>query len=129
MCVPAGSGCGVLVVVAEVLEFTVGSRYTRKYGGSKRAGWGSIIGGIAGWLAGLVMRGSGYGVIGDVIVGLLGAFVGNYLVDFFHVNVRLGNPWLDRGVVAFGGAVVLLLIIGLLRPRSLGERVKGLWRR
>ena len=88
-----------------------------------------IIGGIAGWLAGLVMRGRGYGVIGDVIVGLLGAFVGNYLVDFFHVNVRLGNPWLDRGVVAFGGAVVLLLIIGLLRPRSLGERVKGLWRR
>ena len=88
-----------------------------------------IIGGIAGWLAGLVMRGSGYGVIGDVIVGLLGAFVGNYLVDFFHVNVRLGNPWLDRGVVAFGGAVVLLLIIGLLRPRSLVERVKGLWRR
>ena len=88
-----------------------------------------IIGGIAGWLAGLVMRGSGYGVIGDVIVGLLGAFVGNYLVDFFHVNMRLGNPWLDRGVVAFGGAVVLLLIIGLLRPRSLVERVKGLWRR
>ena len=88
-----------------------------------------IIGGVAGWLAGLVMRGSGYGVIGDIIVGLLGAFVGSYLLDFFHLNVRLGNPWLDRGVVAFGGAVVLLLIIGLLRPRSLGERVKGLWRR
>ena len=88
-----------------------------------------IIGGVAGWLAGLVMRGSGYGVIGDIIVGLLGAFVGSYLLDFFHLNVRLGNPWLDRGVVAFGGAVVLLLIIGLLRPRSLVERVKGLWRR
>ena len=88
-----------------------------------------IIGGVAGWLAGLVMRGSGYGVIGDIIVGLLGAFVGSYLLDFFHLNVRLGNPWLDRAVVAFGGAEVLLLIIGLLRPRSLVERVKGLWRR
>ena len=88
-----------------------------------------IIGGIAGWLAGLVMRGSGYGVVGDIIVGLLGAFVGSYLLEFFHLNVRLGNPWLERGVVAFVGAVVLLVIIGLLRPRSLGERVKGLWRR
>ena len=75
------------------------------------------------------MRGSGYGVIGDVIVGLLGAFIGGYLVDAFHINVRLGNPLVDRGVVAFAGAVVLLLIIGLLRPRSFGERLSGWWRR
>ena len=88
-----------------------------------------IVGGVAGWLAGLVMRGSGYGIIGDVIVGLLGAFIGNYLVDAFHISVKLGNPLLDRGVVAFCGAVTLLLVIGLLRPRSIGERVRGWWGR
>ena len=54
-------------------------------------------------LPGLVMRGSGYGVVGDIIVGLLGAFVGSYPLEFFHLNVRLGNPWLDR---YFGKSVV-----------------------
>lgn len=88
-----------------------------------------LIGGIAGWLAGLVMRGSGYGLIGDVIVGLLGAFLGNYLVGYFNIPVRLGTPWLDKGVVAFAGAVVLLFVIGILRPRSFSERVSGWWRR
>jgi len=88
-----------------------------------------IVGGIAGWLAGLVMRGSGYGVIGDVVVGLVGALFGQYLVRVFHMTVHLGNPWLDLGVVAFGGAVLLLLIIGLLRPRSFGERTRDWWRR
>ena len=88
-----------------------------------------IVGGIAGWLAGMVMRGSGYGIFGDVIVGLLGALVGSFLLNIFQVNVRLGNPWLDRGVVAFGGAVVLLFIVGLLRPRSFREHVGSWWRR
>jgi uncharacterized membrane protein YeaQ/YmgE (transglycosylase-associated protein family) len=39
-----------------------------------------VIGGIAGWLAGLILRGTGYGVIGDIIVSLVGAFVGNWFV-------------------------------------------------
>ena len=55
-----------------------------------------IVGGVAGWLAGLVMRGSGYGIIGDVIVGLLGAFIGNYLVDAFHISVKCKRPTNDR---------------------------------
>ena len=88
-----------------------------------------VVGGVAGWLAGLVWRGSGYGIIGDVVVGLLGALLGNYLVEVFKIPVHLGNPWLDRGVIAFGGALVLLVIIALVRPRSFGERVRGLWRR
>lgn len=64
-------GCGILVVVAEVLEFAVGSRYTRKYGGSKRAGWGSILGGIAGAIMGVPVP-----VIGSVIGAFVGAFIG-----------------------------------------------------
>ena len=88
-----------------------------------------MVGGVAGWLAGLVTRGSGYGLIGDVIVGLLGAFVGGYLVSAFNLSLRLGNVWLEKGLVAFAGAVALLLLIGLLRPRSVTERVGDWWRR
>ena len=88
-----------------------------------------IIGGIAGWCAGLLLRGSGYGVIGDIVVGLLGAFLGSYLMAFFKVNVQLGNPWLNKGIVALAGAVVLLFLIGLLRPRSFHDRIGDWWRR
>ena len=70
-------GCAVLVVVAEVLEFTVGSRYTQKYGGSKRAGWGSIIGGIAGAMVGVPIP-----VIGSVIGAFVGAFVGALVGEY-----------------------------------------------
>jgi uncharacterized membrane protein YeaQ/YmgE (transglycosylase-associated protein family) len=50
-----------------------------------------LVGGVAGWLAGLVMRGSGYGIIGDVIVGLLGALVGTWLMRAFNLSVNLGS--------------------------------------
>ena len=88
-----------------------------------------IIGGIAGWLAGLLMRGSGYGLVGDVVIGLLGALLGSYLLAYFKIPVHLGNPWLDKGVVALIGAVVLMGLIGFFRPRSLGERVSTWWSR
>eukprot|EP01037_Dinobryon_pediforme_P024386 gene24386-26168_t len=88
-----------------------------------------IVGGVAGWLAGLVLRGSGYGILGDIIVGLLGSVVGSYLVSFFHISINLGNPLLNEGIVAFAGAVVLLVVIGILRPRTFSEHVGGWWRR
>jgi uncharacterized membrane protein YeaQ/YmgE (transglycosylase-associated protein family) len=56
-----------------------------------------FVGGAAGWLAGLVMRGSGYGIIADIIVGLLGAFVGSYLVQALKLSVHVGHPLLDKG--------------------------------
>jgi uncharacterized membrane protein YeaQ/YmgE (transglycosylase-associated protein family) len=88
-----------------------------------------IVGAVAGWLAGLVMRGSGYGIIGDIIVGLLGAFIGSYLFRVLNVAIHTGYPVLDKAVVAFIGAVVLLFVIGLFRPRTFGERVSGWFRR
>lgn len=88
-----------------------------------------IVGGIAGWLAGLIMRGSGYGIIGDVIVGLLGAMVGGFLLSTMNISLRLGNVWLEKGLIAVFGAVVLLLIVGFFRPRTATERVGDWWRR
>jgi uncharacterized membrane protein YeaQ/YmgE (transglycosylase-associated protein family) len=88
-----------------------------------------VIGGVAGWLAGLVMRGSGYGVIGDIVVGLLGAFIGNWLMRAMSLSPNLGTPVLNRIVVSLVGALVLMFIVGMLRPRSLWERAGDVWRR
>ena len=88
-----------------------------------------IVGGIAGWLAGMIARGSGYGIVGDVVVGLLGALVGGYVVTFFQLPLNLGNVWIEKGIVAFAGAVALLLLISIFRPRSVSERVGDWWRR
>ena len=88
-----------------------------------------VIGGVAGWLAGLILRGTGYGIIGDIVVGLIGAFIGNWVVHAFHVSINLGSPVANRIVVSVVGAVLLMLVIGLLRPRSLRERFTGVWRR
>ncbi len=75
-----------------------------------------VIGAVAGWLAGLVTRGSGFGIIGDIIVGLIGAFIGNYIVHALHIVINFGHPWLNLGIVAFIGGVVLLVIVGLIAP-------------
>jgi uncharacterized membrane protein YeaQ/YmgE (transglycosylase-associated protein family) len=88
-----------------------------------------VIGGVAGWLAGLVMRGSGYGVIGDVVIGLLGAFIGNWLLRAMSLSINLGSPVLNRVLVSLIGALALMFVVGLLRPRSLRERLGGVWRR
>jgi len=88
-----------------------------------------VVGGTAGWFAGLVMRGSGYGIIGDIIVGLLGAFIGNWLLRAMIFSLNLGPPVLSRIVVSLIGALVLMFVVGMLRPRSLPERASDLWRR
>ncbi len=80
-----------------------------------------IVGGIAGWLAGLVVQGTGLGVIGDIIVGIVGALIGGFIVSLLGAGGFSGfNIW--SLIVAFIGAVVLLLIlkaIGLGRGRAI----------
>ena len=88
-----------------------------------------VIGGVAGWLAGLVTRGSGYGIVGDIVVGLLGAFIGSWLLRALSLSINLGPPVLNGIVVSLIGALLLMFVVGLLRPRSLWERVGGVWRR
>jgi uncharacterized membrane protein YeaQ/YmgE (transglycosylase-associated protein family) len=73
-----------------------------------------IVGLIAGVLASLVMGGTGYGLIGDIIIGIVGAFVGGWLFTKLGVSSPFGGL---AGVifVAFIGAVVLLFILRLIR--------------
>ncbi len=71
-----------------------------------------IIGAIAGWLAGMVVKGYGFGLIGNIVVGVVGAFIGQWLFP------RLGFWGADIvGVIisATLGAIILLIVIGLVR--------------
>ena len=67
-----------------------------------------IVGLIAGWLAGLVMRGSGYGIIGDIVLGLIGALIGGFITSVFATGAA--GFW-GSVFVSFLGAVVLVAIV------------------
>ena len=67
----------VLAVIAEVLEWTLSSQFARKYGGSKRAGWGALIGGFVGAFAGVPVP-----VIGSMIGAFAGAFLGALIAEY-----------------------------------------------
>jgi uncharacterized membrane protein YeaQ/YmgE (transglycosylase-associated protein family) len=72
-----------------------------------------VIGGVAGWLAGLIMRGNGFGVLVDILVGIVGGFIGNWLFGLLHIS--LGGGMLGSLLTSIIGAVVLLFIIRLFR--------------
>lgn len=72
-----------------------------------------LVGAIAGWLAGLVVRGFGFGLIGNIIVGIVGAFLGGWL--FGTLGIGIGVGIINTIFTAFIGAVVLLLIVRVLK--------------
>jgi uncharacterized membrane protein YeaQ/YmgE (transglycosylase-associated protein family) len=81
-----------------------------------------VVGLIAGWLAGLVMKGGGYGVIGDLILGIIGALVGGFLASaVFGVPDPISGINLTTLIVSFLGAVVVVAIVRALS----GRRVVG----
>jgi uncharacterized membrane protein YeaQ/YmgE (transglycosylase-associated protein family) len=71
-----------------------------------------IIGAIAGWLAGLVVKGYGFGLIGNIVVGVVGAFIGQYLFPMLGFG---GADLIGLIISATLGAIILLIIIGLAR--------------
>ena len=72
-----------------------------------------VVGLIAGWLAGQVMRGGGYGVVVDIILGLVGGVVGGWIFDL--LGIWPGGGMIGSIVVAFVGAVILVGITRLLK--------------
>jgi uncharacterized membrane protein YeaQ/YmgE (transglycosylase-associated protein family) len=71
-----------------------------------------LVGVIAGWLAGKIVRGAGYGLIADMAIGMIGAFIGQWLLS--HLHIRLGTGIVSAIVNATMGAVVLLAVLKLL---------------
>ena len=123
MAVPDGSVglitllvASALVVVAEVLEFTIAGRYARKYGGSRRAGWGAMLG----------------GVVGSLVGAFAGAFAGAFVAELTVARAARGAPvqvatgaLIGRVVaaatkVAFGVAIVVLVLFAALVGRLNG---------
>jgi uncharacterized membrane protein YeaQ/YmgE (transglycosylase-associated protein family) len=74
-----------------------------------------IIGAIAGWLAGVLVRGFGFGLIGNIVVGIIGALIAGWLLPMLGVGFSVGNPIVTSILYALIGAIVLLVIIGLFR--------------
>ena len=72
-----------------------------------------IIGGIAGWLAGLIVRGAGFGLIGNIVVGIIGALLATWLLP--QLGVHLGAGWIREIVNATIGGVIILVILSLVR--------------
>ena len=72
-----------------------------------------LIGAISGWLAGMIVKGYGFGLVGNIVVGIVGAFVGNWL--FAQFGIFPGGGVIGAIVGATIGAVVLLFLIRLVR--------------
>ncbi|HSZ97238.1 MAG TPA: GlsB/YeaQ/YmgE family stress response membrane protein [Bradyrhizobium sp.] len=72
-----------------------------------------FVGLVAGWLAGKIVRGTGFGIIGDIIVGIAGAFVASWLFPKLHITI--GSGLVSEIIYSAIGAIILLLIVRLVR--------------
>jgi uncharacterized membrane protein YeaQ/YmgE (transglycosylase-associated protein family) len=70
------------------------------------------IGALAGWLAGVIMKGGGFGLIGDIVVGILGSFLGGWLLP--KVGLAIGGDF-GGFITAVIGAVILIFIVRLIK--------------
>ena len=74
-----------------------------------------VVGVIAGWLAGKIVQGTGFGIVADLCIGIVGALIGAWLLP--RLGIHLGTGLVAAIVSATVGAVVLLIILGLFRKR------------
>ena len=73
------------------------------------------VGLVAGFFASRVALGHGLGLFGDIVVGILGAFLAGFITSIFHINVVvIGHRVISEMVVAFAGAVILLMVVRLV---------------
>jgi uncharacterized membrane protein YeaQ/YmgE (transglycosylase-associated protein family) len=72
-----------------------------------------IVGAIAGWLAGLIVKGYGFGLLGNIVVGIVGAFIAGWLLP--RLGIAIGGGFVAAVINALIGAIILLVIIGLIR--------------
>jgi uncharacterized membrane protein YeaQ/YmgE (transglycosylase-associated protein family) len=77
-----------------------------------------VVGIVAGWLAGKIVRGTGFGLIGDLLVGIAGAFVAAWLFPRFGIHI--GTGIVAEIIYSALGAIILLLVVGLIRGLGRG---------
>ena len=72
-----------------------------------------LIGAMAGWLAGLVVQGTGFGLVGDILIGIVGALIASFL--FPRLGIHLGTGMAAAIIAATLGAIILLVIVRLIK--------------
>ena len=97
----------VLALIGELLEFSLSAKYTKKYGGSRRASWGAIIGGMVGAFMGVPVP-----VVGSVIGAFAGAFVGAFIGEFSRAGEGGTAPRVATGAL-IGRAIAAAMKIGI----------------
>ncbi len=74
-----------------------------------------LIGAIAGWLAGVLVKGGGFGLVGNIVVGIVGAFVASWLLPQAGLGFSTGNAIITSILYATIGAVIVLVVVSVLR--------------
>ncbi|MGZ3409612.1 MAG: GlsB/YeaQ/YmgE family stress response membrane protein [Xanthobacteraceae bacterium] len=74
-----------------------------------------VIGLIAGWLAGKIVHGSGFGIVGDIVVGIIGAVIAGWLLPRIGVTGIVGQPFINAVIFSSIGAITLLVLLRLLK--------------
>jgi len=77
-----------------------------------------VLGALAGWLAGIVFQGGGLGLIGNIVAGIVGGFIGYWLLPKLGLHINTGKDWLNYVLTAAIGAVVLLALINIIFGRN-----------
>lgn len=77
-----------------------------------------IVGGLAGYAAGSVLRRGSFGLVGNIIIGIIGALLGGFLFNVLNIQLNLPNVNLGDLIVAFVGAVIVVLVLGLVSRRT-----------
>lgn len=78
-----------------------------------------VVGAIAGWLGGMLMKGGGFGLLGDIIIGIAGGLIGGWLAGvLFKVPDAVNGINVTSILIAFLGAVLLILVVRMFRGRG-----------
>lgn len=76
-----------------------------------------IVGGLAGYAAGSLLRRGSFGIAGNIIIGIIGALLGGFLFNVLNIQLNLPNINLGDLLIAFVGAVIVVMVLGLVARR------------
>ncbi len=76
-----------------------------------------IIGAVSGWLAGQIMKGGGFGLLWNIILGIVGSFVGGWVLGLLKISMNVGSATVNTIIQSVIGAVVVLFVAGLFRGK------------
>jgi uncharacterized membrane protein YeaQ/YmgE (transglycosylase-associated protein family) len=74
-----------------------------------------IVGGIGGWLAGIIVKGAGFGIIGNIVLGIIGAFLSSWLLPQLGLSFFVVNALVTSILYAMAGAIIVLTLLSLIR--------------